>query len=62
MEQFEALIAAGEAEQSRLQTALNRGGEDYTRIQVLADQLQKVEKSLEDAFERWAELAERAEA
>ena len=61
LEQLEARIAAAESEQSKLQTALNRGDEDYTRIQALADQLQTVEKSLEDAFERWAELAERME-
>ena len=60
LEQLEARIAAAENEQSLLQAALNQGGEDYIRIQSLADQLQKVEKSLEDAFERWAELAERA--
>ena len=61
LEQLEARIAAAENEQSLLQAALNQGGEDYIRIQSLADQLQKVEKSLEDAFERWAELAERME-
>ncbi|RLT40191.1 MAG: ABC transporter ATP-binding protein [Chloroflexi bacterium] len=62
LEQLEAGIAGWEVEQSKLQAALNLGGEDYTRIQALAAQLQKVEKSLEDAFTRWAELAERAEA
>ena len=59
--ELEVRIAAGEEEQAALQAAINRGGEEYTRIQALADQLQQVEKSLEDAFERWAELAERAE-
>jgi len=59
--ELEARIAAEEDEQAALQAAINRGGEEYTRIQALADQLRQVEKSLEDAFERWAELAERAE-
>ncbi|MBI3958795.1 MAG: ABC-F family ATP-binding cassette domain-containing protein [Chloroflexi bacterium] len=60
LEQLEAGIAGWEEEQAALQAAINQGGEEYTRIQALADQLQSVERSLENAFERWAELAERA--
>ncbi|MGB5050932.1 MAG: ATP-binding cassette domain-containing protein, partial [Caldilineaceae bacterium] len=61
LEALEARIAGLEEEQTALQADINQGGEDYTHIQTLADQLQKVEKSLEDAFDRWAALAERAE-
>ncbi|MBX3051706.1 MAG: ABC-F family ATP-binding cassette domain-containing protein [Caldilineaceae bacterium] len=61
LEALEARIAGLEEEQTALQADINQGGEDYTHIQTLADQLQRVEKSLEDAFDRWAALAERAE-
>ena len=61
LEQLEEGIAQWEEEQAALRAAINQGGEDYTRIQSLAEQLEGVEKSLEDAFDRWAELAERAQ-
>jgi len=61
LEQLESQIAAQEAEQAKLQEAINRGGEDYARIQTLAGELERTEKSLENAFDRWAKLAERSE-
>ncbi len=62
LEELERRIAAWEAEQARLQAAINASGQDYQRLQDLAGQLESVEASLEAALERWAELAERAES
>jgi ATP-binding cassette subfamily F protein uup len=61
--EFEALeekIAALEGEQVELTAAVNQAGDDYQQLQTLSAQLAALETDLETAFERWAELAERA--
>ncbi len=60
--QLESQIVGWEKEKARLQRRINDSGSDYQRLQTLSSELMTVEMSLESAFERWAELAERQEA
>ncbi|RME56737.1 MAG: ABC transporter ATP-binding protein, partial [Caldilineae bacterium] len=60
-EALEAQITQWEAEHGALQAQINAAGDDYTRIQTLAAALAELEASLDEAFDRWSELAERAE-
>lgn len=61
LERLERHITEMEAEQSRLTEAINTSGSDYVRLQQLTDQLHTLEAELEQTFERWSTLAERAE-
>jgi ATP-binding cassette subfamily F protein uup len=40
---------------------LAKGGTDYTHLQKLTDEQERLEAELEQAVERWAELNELAE-
>ncbi|MCB0115347.1 MAG: ABC-F family ATP-binding cassette domain-containing protein [Caldilineaceae bacterium] len=61
LEQLEGQIEQWEAQRLALHDDLNAAGEDYERIQKLAQQIQTLDMSLETAMERWAELAALAE-
>ncbi len=54
----------GELEEQRtaLEQAINASADDYTRLQPLAVELEAIQRRLEQAMERWAELAEIGEA
>jgi ATP-binding cassette subfamily F protein uup len=58
LEALEAHIHDLEKGKAELLDALNRGGEDYVKLQALAAQLKIIESSLETAMERWLKLAE----
>ena len=62
LEALEERIAALEAEKAHLAKRVNESGDDYVRLQKLAQQLQNVESDLEATMMRWMELAEIAEA
>lgn len=59
-EKLEEQIGAWEERQTALQQAINSSGNDYARIHSLSTELEELEQTLESAFERWVELAERA--
>ena len=61
LQQLEEQIAGLEAEKQRLGEEINLSGEDYLRLQELADTLAEKEAALEQAMSRWLELAARAE-
>jgi ATP-binding cassette subfamily F protein uup len=58
VEELEARIATLEANKANLTDAMNRCGDDYVRLQSLAEQVETVTVALERALERWFELAE----
>ena len=57
-EALEARIAALEQAKSDLAEAMNHCGDDYLRLQSLAEQADATNEELERALERWFELAE----
>jgi ATP-binding cassette subfamily F protein uup len=57
-EALEARIAALEESKSDLTERMNHCGDDYMRLQSLAEQIDATNKELERALERWFELAE----
>ena len=59
VEGLEARIEGLEARREGLQTEINACGDDYLRLQELAELLQALETELDDAMMRWLELAER---
>jgi len=61
LERLENRIAELETEQANLTEAINNSGTDYQRLQQLTEQLHTLEADLEQTFERWSTLAERAE-
>jgi ATP-binding cassette subfamily F protein uup len=61
LDQLEGDIADLETEKEKLAVAINTSGNDYAKLQKLADQLQVVETKLEAMMERWLELSELAE-
>ena len=60
--ELEARIAELEARQSRLNAELSSGAQPYDAMQRLGEELVTTGEHLEQAFERWAELAAIAEA
>ncbi len=62
LHELEERIAALEAEQAALEARIAAGDGDYQRLTQLSHDLTRVGEALEHAFERWSELAERAEA
>ncbi len=58
MTALEARIATLEQSKSDLTEAMNRCGDDYLRLQSLAEQVDATNEELEGALERWFELAE----
>lgn len=58
---LEHRMAELEIEQASLTGAINNSGPDYQRLQQLTEQLHILEAELEQTFERWSALAERAE-
>ncbi len=62
LETLEGQIEDWEAQRLVLHDKLNAAGDDYARLQTLAQQIQEIDTSLETALERWAELAELAES
>lgn len=61
LDQLEGDIAGLEKEKEELAVAINTSGNDYAKLQKLADRLQVVETSLEAMVDRWLELSELAE-
>jgi ATP-binding cassette subfamily F protein uup len=61
LQQLEPRIADLEAEKGRLADAINASGDDYVRLQELAEELEAVEATLEAKMLRWLELSEIAE-
>ena len=61
LERLESNIADMEAEQTRLQVDINSSGDDYLKLQALADRLQTLESALESNMARWLELSEIAD-
>ena len=62
LQELEARIAALEAEQSAIEARINAESGDYQALLRLTADLQRVGADLEVAVERWAALAEIAEA
>ncbi|MBK9713477.1 MAG: ABC-F family ATP-binding cassette domain-containing protein [Kouleothrix sp.] len=62
LQELEARIAALEAEQSAIEARINAESGDYQALLQLTADLQRVGADLETAVERWAALAEIAEA
>lgn len=60
LERLESKIAELEMEQAALAEAINSSGHDYQRLEQLTNQLHTLEAELEQTFERWSTLAERA--
>jgi ATP-binding cassette subfamily F protein uup len=61
VEMLEARIAMLEQTKSDLVEAMNECGDNYLRLQSLAEQLDAVNEELDSALVRWFELAEIAE-
>ena len=59
--ELEGRIAALEAEQVAIEARINGAAGDYQAMAALSAELERVGQALEQAFERWAELAEIAE-
>ncbi len=59
LERIEKSIEEDEVRQSELESALTSPPEDLTALTSITQELDEVVKRLEDAMERWAELAER---
>ncbi len=62
LQQLEAEIAALEREKEALAAAINASGDDYQRLQELAQRLEGTGNLLEQKLERWLELAAVADA
>ena len=60
LEETEARIAAAEARQAEIESALAEAPDDYERVASLSDELEELLAQLERDVDRWAELAERA--
>ncbi len=60
LQTLETKIAQLEAKQEQLQQQLASASDDYARLTALSTELGTAASELEAAFERWAELAERA--
>lgn len=58
VEALEERIATLEQTKTDLTEAMNHCGDDYTRLQSLAEQVEAASAELEQAMERWFELAE----
>ncbi|RIK33616.1 MAG: ABC transporter, partial [Chloroflexi bacterium] len=58
VESLEARIAQLEERKLALAQAMNDCGDDYVRLQSLAEQLETTGGELDDALARWFELAE----
>jgi ATP-binding cassette subfamily F protein uup len=58
LETLEGRIAELEQEKETLTRAINESGEDYVRLQELAEELQGVDQEMEKAMQRWMELAQ----
>lgn len=61
LDSLEPRIEQLEAQKAALQAEINASGNDYVRLQSLAEQLHTLEAALEAAEERWLELAEVAD-
>jgi len=57
LEQLEADIAALEQQKGTLESALSNAGNDYLRLQTLADDLARLDSELEIALTRWFALS-----
>jgi ABC transport system ATP-binding/permease protein len=60
--QLETRINELEQQRDKLGEQLNLAGSDYQKYSRLAAELQQIEHTLEQAFERWTELAELADS
>jgi ABC transport system ATP-binding/permease protein len=58
LEELETQIAQAEARQTELETRMRENPSDYVLIQELDAELRALNTNLEQAMERWAELAE----
>ncbi len=58
VEALEARIAQLEESKAALSNAMNECGDDYVRLQSLAEQLEAVDTELESSLARWFDLAE----
>ncbi len=58
LEALESEITALEEQKESLERAINEAGDDYVRLQSLVQDLQAVEANMEQAMERWTELAQ----
>lgn len=58
LEALESEITTLEEQKESLEQAINEAGNDYVSLQSLAQDLQAVEQKIEQAMERWTELAE----
>jgi ATP-binding cassette subfamily F protein uup len=61
LETLERQIATMEEEKGALTAAVNDSGDDYERLRELATELQALNERLDEAMERWLELAQVAE-
>jgi ATP-binding cassette subfamily F protein uup len=59
LETLEAQVDKLEMQKARLQAQVNISGNDYQRLQELAEQLQMVESELDQVMGRWLELADK---
>jgi ATP-binding cassette subfamily F protein uup len=57
LEQLEADIATLEHQKETLESALSDTGENYLRLQALANDLARLDSELEAALTRWFELS-----
>ncbi|MEA3335240.1 MAG: ABC-F family ATP-binding cassette domain-containing protein [Chloroflexota bacterium] len=58
LEALEVSIEEMEGEKETLQSQINASGDDYARLQTLAERLQEIDAKLDRAMERWLELSE----
>ncbi len=58
LEHLEVRIAELESSKEELAAGINNSGDNYTKMQTLAEQLQTVEAELDIIMERWLELSE----
>ena len=58
---LEADIAKAEKRKSRIEEELSKTGSDFSRIQTLSQELEKLLKEMDTRVERWAELGELVE-
>ena len=58
LESIEARIAALEQAKAALLVKMNDVGDDYLRLQSLAEQLETTEHDLDAILDRWLELSE----
>lgn len=58
MEALENKITDLEEQKESLEQAINQAGDDYVRLQSLAQELQTVEDKIEGTMQRWTELAQ----